>query len=89
MQLGQWYHVTVVYDSNSIANMPMFYINGVAYPPDVIFSSPLGSNVSDAALPLRIGGQGGIRFFDGTIDDVRIYNRALSPAEVQAIFNGT
>jgi hypothetical protein len=28
-------------------------------------------------------------FFSGTIDDVRLYNRALSSAEVQALYNST
>jgi len=28
-------------------------------------------------------------FFDGMIDDVRIYNRALSESEVQALYNET
>ncbi|HXK31646.1 MAG TPA: LamG-like jellyroll fold domain-containing protein [Candidatus Paceibacterota bacterium] len=26
-------------------------------------------------------------FFDGSIDDVRIYNRALSPEEVKRLYN--
>jgi hypothetical protein len=25
-------------------------------------------------------------FFDGTLDEVRIYNRALSAAEIQAVY---
>lgn len=28
------------------------------------------------------------RYFNGLIDDVRIYNRALDPAEVSALANG-
>ena len=38
---------------------------------------------------LFIGRRGGseIRYFKGSIDDVRIYDRALSAAEVQALYN--
>ena len=28
-------------------------------------------------------------YFDGKIDDIRIYNRALSETEVEAIYNST
>ena len=53
-----------------------------------------GTQVSTAALtgtalasssPLRIGGNGvWPEWFSGLIDDVRVYNRALSAAEVVA-----
>ena len=36
---------------------------------------------------LTIGGQNNIRFYDGPIDDIRIYDRALSAAEVLALYN--
>ena len=36
---------------------------------------------------LTIGGQNNIRFYDGPIDDIRIYDRALSAAEVFALYN--
>ena len=34
-----------------------------------------------------VTGSGSIGYFDGTIDDVRLYNRALSAAEVQQLYN--
>ncbi len=39
---------------------------------------------------VRIGGElgGNYTTFNGLIDDVRIYNRALSAAEIQAMYNG-
>jgi len=40
--------------------------------------------------PLYFGSRGGsVFFFNGFIDEVRIYNRALSEAEIQAIYNAT
>jgi large repetitive protein len=38
---------------------------------------------------LRIGIRGVIYPFNGLIDEVRIYNRALSDAEIQALYNAT
>jgi hypothetical protein len=37
--------------------------------------------------PVRIGG--GNVYFGGTIDDVRIYNRALSDSEIKALYDAT
>ncbi|HEY4523745.1 MAG TPA: LamG-like jellyroll fold domain-containing protein, partial [Candidatus Paceibacterota bacterium] len=45
-----------------------------------------GSRVSDAAESLKIGNDKSFaRTFDGMIDDVRIFNRALTPKEIQQI----
>ena len=49
-----------------------------------------GKYDSDPATPLRIGGvagSGGESLWSGIIDDLGIYNRALSQNEVKAIFN--
>ena len=42
-----------------------------------------------ASNNLQIGCQSGIgqRFFKGAIDDIRIYNRALSPTEIQSVYH--
>ncbi|MBA3298115.1 MAG: hypothetical protein H0U19_14405, partial [Acidobacteria bacterium] len=40
------------------------------------------------AVPLQIGARNGANFLNGFVDDVRIYNRALSASEVRALYNG-
>jgi prepilin-type N-terminal cleavage/methylation domain-containing protein len=47
--------------------------------------SALGTGVSTFIGQSTSGGL----FFNGIIDDVRVYNRALSAAEIQAIYNAT
>src|SRR3989338_11541268 len=43
---------------------------------------------TDASRLLTIGGQsGGIDPFPGSFDDVRVYNRALSPDEIKRLYN--
>jgi chitodextrinase len=55
------------------------YINGVQ-----VSSTPATGSIQATTTPLRIGGNTyGSEFFRGLIDEVRIYNRALSPAEIQ------
>ena len=78
--VNQWQFVAVVYTPDNI----QFYRNGVAYSWD---HRPKGMI---SRHPLQIGrnpGFGG--FYKGRVDDVRIYNRALSEAEIRAIQNGT
>ncbi len=36
---------------------------------------------------VRVGNTNGSDFFRGTIDDVRIYNRVLSAAEIKQLYN--
>lgn len=88
--LGQWHHVVVTYTAGSAANDPKIFIDGVE---QTIFESvtPLGATFeSDAANTLTIGNRlrsgSDDRWFDGAIDDVRIYNRALSADEIADLY---
>lgn len=47
------------------------------------FYGPISSSTR-----LRIGSQQGASFFQGSIDDIRLYNRALTAGEVSALYNG-
>jgi uncharacterized protein YjdB len=81
LSAGQWIHAVAVYDGSKM----ILYQNGVQ-----VGSRNRSEEInSNPAAPLWIGNSpGGGLPFHGAIDDVRIYNRALSPAEVQAVFNG-
>lgn len=86
-QTGRWYHVSLVY-SNKVVTM---YIDGIEVPNTVGFDT-LSSNV-DNVISANIGGRdndGGRadEDFNGIIDDVRIYNRALSAQEVALLAGG-
>ena len=76
LPLNTWSHIAMTYDG---ANM-RFYVNGV----QVSVRAQTGSTAISAGM-LRIGGNtvwG--EYFAGLIDEVRIYNRALTAAEIQA-----
>jgi len=76
LSLNTWYHFVGIFDGTN----QDFYINGVQYPhtPTVTFMRTDTNNV-------LMGGSG--RDFNGLIDDVRIYNRALSPEEIRYHYN--
>jgi concanavalin A-like lectin/glucanase superfamily protein/uncharacterized protein DUF2341 len=76
-----WYHVVATY--NNANGKGQLYINGILL--DTRTSS--GSN-SVGNQPLYIGmDYNNTSYFDGTIDEVRIYNRALSSQEIQDLYN--
>jgi CubicO group peptidase (beta-lactamase class C family) len=74
--IGAWQHVAVTYDAGTLR----FYIDGVAR--GVSTSAPVP--VARVA-PIRIGGRAtdDQRGFDGAIDEVQIWDRALSQQEIQ------
>ncbi len=74
LPLNQWSHVVTTYNGQ----YQQLYINGV-----MIAQSPLGSLIPQTTGVLRIGGNSiWGEYFNGYIDEVRIYNRALTLAEV-------
>jgi PKD repeat protein len=80
----EWYHMVMTADG-SIAKI---YINGM-----LISSADINSNINiDTNSPLFIGaapeGNCGIphAFFKGDIDEVRLYNRALSESEIKTLY---
>jgi hypothetical protein len=78
---GQWYHVVGVLDG---ANTKM-YVNGVADPASGTV------NAISGALGAYIGaswsGSAVSTFFNGQIDELAVYNKALTQAEVTARYN--
>jgi hypothetical protein len=86
-----WYFVAGVYDS-SVPSLHV-YVNGVL-DDGTLINGPVGTGLSDTAYNIMIGRTSGQfapglnQAFNGKIDDPRVYNRALSAAEVMALYNG-
>ncbi len=86
--LGEWSHLALLYNTDSTTNVPLFYVNGVSIDIDP-FKIPAGTRSSDASTNFQIGKYSTVTssIFNGLIDDVRIYNRALSADEIQDLYN--
>ncbi|KKM07542.1 hypothetical protein LCGC14_1732880, partial [marine sediment metagenome] len=85
INLNTWYHAVVVYNEDSVNNIPVFYLNGVSQSVTEQINSS-GSSVSDAANNLHIGSRVSDREFNGTIDEAMIFNRILSANEIQQLY---
>jgi hypothetical protein len=80
MTLGQWYHIVVVYTSATDVEV---FVDGVS----VGTSSSMTITPHPSAIPVRIGYSSfNSTTWNGTIDDVLIYDRALSPNEIQTLY---
>jgi len=83
LPLNTWTHIAVTYDGVSTLRI---YRNGVEAARSESFVLPTPSSAF-----FSIGSSGDCSFgqrFQGLIDDVRIYNRTLSPSDVAAVMGG-
>ncbi len=80
--VGQWYHVAATYDGS----MMRVYMNGVENTGGS-FPKALTGNVRNSTASLYVGRDSGTGYlFNGLIDEVRVYDRALSSSEVMDLY---
>jgi hypothetical protein len=83
LKLGEWYHVVMSYDGSGKASGLRLHVDGKPAAVEVLQDRLNGPIASDAAL--RVGSRTLGQPFIGQIDDLRVYARALSPAEIQRL----
>jgi hypothetical protein len=76
---NMWQHLTGTYSNGTWT----LYQNGL----QVAFNNLAPSADSEAAL--TFGNSGGFESFHGSLDDIAIYNRALTAQEIQNLYTGT
>jgi len=83
---NQWHHLAAVLDDDGSPDVSeiKLYVDGI----EEGYSSILPQAIDTAtANDVAIGAIDSSGYFDGLIDDVRIYDRALSPTEIQLLAN--
>ena len=79
LTLNTWFHLAVTFDNTTLR----LYVNGV-----LVGSRAVAGPLLVSTGAVRIGGNNVWgEYFAGRIDDVRIYNRALSVTEIQSDMN--
>jgi hypothetical protein len=74
-QTGVWTHLAFTYDGTTVKG----YLDGV-----LKIQGPASTGIQARGVDLRVGVDGTYhQGFNGKLDDLRIYNRALTQAEVQ------
>lgn len=83
VKLNQWQHLVYVGNGNQLR----VYSNGILQS-GVDFKN--SSTFGNTSTPLVVGNGGGFMknyFFQGAIDDIRMYNRVLNEEEILALFS--
>ena len=84
VSIETWYHIAVVYDDS--ANDATIYVNSIPIPNSL--QDDTLTNIQDTTTNITIGSWASANDrMDGSIDSVRIYNRALSAEEVKYHYN--
>lgn len=78
LQAGQWYHVVGTYDGTDIK----VYING-----EEDGTQNYTGGIWDSQTPFLIGKRSDGSPYDGTIDELRIWDEALGPDDVKTAYN--
>jgi subtilisin-like proprotein convertase family protein len=80
---GLWYHAAYTVDSD--AKIESLYINGVLVDSGVQ-NVPIGVDGDSLLMGTELDYGSPLLSMDGKVDEISLYNRALSPAELQAIY---
>lgn len=80
---GTWYHVAYVY-TNTSPSVRQIYANGILLATD----SPPPFTGTVGATNIGVWDPSVSEYWNGFVDDVRVYNRALSASEIQQIAAG-
>ncbi len=88
---NEWHHVVLVRQNSSIS----LYLDGVLI--DETIDSQLPTINTNSARPILLGVQDSVysssgnlgfaNYFDGSLDDYRIYNRSITDLEVDSLYN--
>ncbi len=90
INLSEWNHLVFVYENGVSSNLNgvACFLNGQLINSSTMLNNNLSIN-SGFTLPLTIGRSRFVSdgfYFNGQIDDVLYYNRALSPSEIQQLY---
>ena len=81
--LENWHNYTLTYDGSGKASGMRIYVDGKAVETETLQDNLSGS--LQVAAGLQIGNKKIASVFKGFIDDLRVYSRALTPAEVDIL----
>ncbi|HNS22141.1 MAG TPA: discoidin domain-containing protein [Sedimentisphaerales bacterium] len=84
IETGVWHHIAYVIDNAT--QSASVYLNGALGATATFTGTPL---FMKSGQELRLGNCSGTEYMHGQIDDVRLYNRALSEAEVAGLVGRT
>ncbi len=87
LPINEWTHVTMSYDGSSRADGLRLYVNGEAAPAEVVRDHLYKDISYGGGMSLAIGERFRDKGFkDGQVDEIRVFNRDLSPLEARRLY---
>ena len=83
----KWYHVALIKEYGESGDILRLFVNGVQEANTTVSWHGV-QNTNEVVLGKVSSASRSTRYFNGTIDEVKIYNRALSAEEILADFQG-
>jgi hypothetical protein len=86
--IGKWYHVVCTRDNNSVK----LYVDGQLIANNSILTTTGGTTPNyGSPIYVTFGARNGgaSQYMQGSLDDIHLYNRPLSAAEVKALYDGS
>ena len=85
---GVWHHLAIIYDKTQAANaQTALYIDGVLQTPTTNLNNTAQNTNTFGSNPIYLFSRAGSQFFNGgEVYDLRIYNQALSAAEIEQLY---
>jgi hypothetical protein len=92
LSAGEWYHLAATYDGHQLRVYVNGALDGMGGPLSgyiAAHAKQLGRNAETVKAPLTFGAKtsGNLDYTAGLIDEVRVYDRALSDDEVSALYD--
>ena len=82
LAVNEWYHLAIVYTRETVS----FYVNGIEETQEAFaINTPIGTGKIGAYPDPETEGYDG-SYFQGTIDDVCVYDQALSDAQIKVLY---
>jgi hypothetical protein len=82
LETNKWYHFTIIKSSTNFS----LYVNGGLSSSGLISINPIVGFLSIGGIKSSSTGVFA-NFLNGTVDDIRVYNRALNQTEITALYN--
>ncbi len=81
-EYNEWMHFASTYDGDKLR----LYVNGSLDATSSSINQNILTNIYDIEIGRRFGG-GANRYFNGTLDEMKVYNKTLNSTEVTELFN--
>ncbi len=89
LTVNAWHHIVVTYDSSLGTTIGKIYVNGISQSTSATYGAggTFSGNIFIGTLNYNIGKNNYGLNFNGEIDQFRIFNKAISAAEVTTLYN--